>query len=560
VIRLQKGQSRSSVLILLFALIILCLLCTAVFARRGDRAAGPLLTMTGQSIAGSITSERSFIGPKLPDFTTLLHTADAGPIPDSDLTSTGSATLELYPSASPGSAQNRIVFCSNGVDADNDGKIDSALPVPADLDLWIMRPDGSEQYRGADLPGDQIEPDYDPSGGLIVFAQQDGGGVYQIYTIQVRDPSVVKQITTGAGNKRHPTYSSDSNWIAFQTDVAGSWDIYKIAATGVGSIVAVTTDGGTNDTDPAWSPTADLIAFTRDNGTNKRIFTVAPDGTGTTAVSNGGGGVPSLTVNDQEPAWNQFGSEVAFASTRLTTLLDANPNFTIWRMAMPGGEVGGATPFRVSDLDIADVRDSVDPAWTVELQRERTRILFTSYRSGNQPDIWAMQLDDWLPPALTALPTVTNRLGTLPGDDVTISVPVFDQDSGVSQVVAIIKDPDQKTYLTNNAASFDSGFTGAGNIRKLELDCTEVGAVILTDDGFGNFSGDWATQPVAHDYIVDIQVWDTLGNTQRYDDIYGFSTKTFQPSNNILFVDDYCEGQAFLSQIAGNNNNHFPAA
>jgi len=283
---LQKGHLRSPVLVLLSAIIILCLLCTGVFAKRTDRAAGPLLRMSVLGLAGA--SNRPFIGPTLPALPALVRTQDSGPDPDIDLTPTGSATQELYPSASPGPAQNRVVFVSNGVDADDNGQIDPVLPALPDFDIWIMRSDGSEQYRVADLVGDQVDPVYDPSGNILAFAQQISG-VYQIFTMQVLNPAVIKQITTGAGNKRHPTFSPDTNWIAFQTDVAGTWDIYKIAATGVGAIVPVTA-GAANDTDPAWAPLpgVDLIAYTRDNGVNKRIFTVEPDGSSAAAVSKGG--------------------------------------------------------------------------------------------------------------------------------------------------------------------------------------------------------------------------------------------------------------------------------
>lgn len=548
---MQKGHLRSPVLVLLTAIIVLCLLCTGVFAKRTERAVGPLLPMSVLSLAGS--SDRPFVGPTLPPLPGLMQPQQSGPDPDIDLTPTGSATQELYPSASPGAAQNRIAFCSNGVDADANGQIDPVLPVPADLDIWIMRSDGSEQYRLADLAGDQVDPVYDPSGNILAFAQQVSG-VYQIFTIQVLNPAVITQITTGAGNKRHPTFSPDTNWIAFQTDVNGTWDLYRIAATGIGSILPITT-GAANDTDPAWAPepAIDLIAFTRDNGANKRIFTVEPDGTNATAISNGGG---SAAVNDKEPAWRWDASELAFASTRFTGVGDVVANYNIWRMAALG-EVMAAPVFLASDTDATHTSDTIDPAWTVNIPRQPTRLAFTSFRAGGQADIWSMQLADWIPPGLTDLPTVTPRLA-IPGSDVAVSVPVYDQDTGVAMVVAYFKDPDLKTFLTNPAASFDASYSGAGMVRELERDCVIVGSTVLTDpDDNGVFDGTWTTIPSARDYIVDIQVWDVWGNTLIYDDVYGFSTKTFAPRTNILFVDDYCEGQMFLSDLG--INNHFPA-
>ena len=53
-------------------------------------------------------------------------------------------------------------------------------------------------------------------------------------------------------------------------------------------------------------------------------------------------------------------------------------------------------------------------------------------------------------------------------------------------------------------------------------------------------------------------------NSLIYDSIYGFSTKPFSPTSNILFVNDYCEGQKFISSFTASLadrmfNNDFPA-
>ena len=550
---MQKGHRQSAAPILLLtlvAILALSLIGTAASAGRSD--VGPLLRMKSLDGLPQLSGKRPFIGRTLPLTQLLTFSKQAsGPDADYDLTPTASATEELMPNASPGVTQNRVVFVSNGADANGDGQIDATAPANPHYNLWIMRSDGSEQYKLADLTGDQVDPAYDPSGGLVAFSQQVNG-VWQIFTIEVRDPTVIKQITTGAGNKRHATWSGDSNWIAFQADVNGNWDIYKIAATGIGSIVPVTS-GADNDTDPAWAWHGNVIAFTRDNGTVKRIYATDPTGANTAQLSNGGG---TATVNDQQPSWRQdaTNSELAFASDRLTEAGDSTANYNIWRMAALG-EANGASATLVSDKNAADTTSNLNPTWSVEIARTPTRVFFESFRANGQADIWGMQLRDWIPPILRSVPTVTPRQAT-PGSDVTISVPVYDQDSGVASVFAIVKDPDQKTFQAGTYL-FNTSFTG---VRQLERDCQEVSAAIpLTDDqGTGVFSGTWSTPTgTGHDYIVDILVTDVAGNSLRYDDVYGFSTRTFAPQSRILFVDDYCEGQAFLGQLGV--NNHDPA-
>jgi len=530
-------------------------------AKRSERAVGPLLPINGLNLLSNDPAARPVIGHVLPTPPVMMQTQQgSGPDPDTNLTATSTAPDEYYPSASPGSTQNRIVFCSYGVDADADGQIDPTLPADPDLNIWIMRSDGSEQYQVADLPGDQVDPVYDPGGRLICYSSQVNG-TWQIFTLEVRDPRILTQITTGAGNKRHPSWSPDSNWISFQCDVNGDWDIYKIDSTGAGSPIPLTF-GPSVDTDPAWSTTGFLIAFTRTAGGISRIFTVTPDGADVEQLSDGGG---SALVNDKQPAWRQNSTELAFASDRFIGAGDTTRDFNIWRMP-PTGELGDpAASTIVSNTSLADTADDTDPAYTQEIAREPTRVVFTSDRAGSS-DIWAMQMRDWIAPVLEDLPETylpngdpdpavwTQRRIFTPGDDVMIAVPVYDADSGVQRVTAYIKDPDRKQYLVYGTTFDSSPFAGQ---RSLEIDCATIGNVeLLDDDGDGVFSGDWTSQSIAsgRDYIIDIEVLDVAGNVQRYDDVYGFSTRQFSPVHNILFVDDYCEGQLFLAQLGFDND------
>ncbi|MEI6500173.1 MAG: hypothetical protein WCP21_04000, partial [Armatimonadota bacterium] len=547
---MQKGNVRPAapiLLILLVATVTLSLSLTSALARRSD--VGPLIPINGLKSANPAT--RPVFGHDLPTPPIVLQAQSkqaSGPNADDNLTEIAATSFELQPNASPGPSQNRIVFASNGIDSNKDGQIDTIPATGANYNLWIMRSDGSEQYMLADLPGDQMDPCYDPGGRMIVYSQPVNN-VWQIFTIQISDPSVVQQITTGPGNKRHPTWSPDDNWIGFQSNVNGNWDLYKILATGQGLPVQITS-GPSNDTDPSWAPTGTLLAFTRETGGMKRIFTVDPDGATVEQLSDGGG---SPTANDQEPAWRQSATELAFASTRFTEAADTTPDLNVWRMPSMG-EANGGVPTLVSNSSVTDTRDDNDPTWTVDIDRAPTRVVFVSKRANNQPDIWAMQMKDWIAPLLTKLPTALPRVCP-PGNDVTVAVPVYDKDSGVKQVFARFKDADQKLYNIQSGHYFDTSYTTG--VRYLEWDCATVGQVELLDDtGTGVFTGAWTTPAIAagRDYIIDIVVTDNAGNSQTYDDIYGFATKTFSPKNNLLFVDDYCEGQLFLAQLGWNND------
>lgn len=563
VIRLQKGHVIRAVPILTVVILAIGIVATTGSTQRNtNRAVGPLIPLNGAGILSNDPSARPVIGHTLPTPPIMMGTRQgSGPNPDSNLTPTGRASIECDPHASPGEAQNRIVFASNGVDLDGNRQIDPTLPDDPDFEpnfnIWVMRSDGADQYQITQLAGDQREPAYDPGGRLVAFASNHGGANWQIYTVEVAS-GVIRQITTGPGNKRSPTWSPDSNWIAFSSDAAGGSHIYKVSAIGAGNPIQLTSGAGV-DTDPSWSPGAMNIAFTRQMGGMTRIFQIDQDGGNLTALTNGGGDPQAV---DKQPAWDATGASVIFSSSRLTEPQDTVRNFNIWRMASIG-ETEGAEALLVSSTDRTATSDNTNPTKTVDMASVPSRIVFESTRSADFPgdiDLWTTTLTDNIPPMLGELPSVDNR-NPAPGAPITISVPVSDPETGVQSVVAIFKDPDLKTYLISPGSPFESS-TFTSGVRYLEYDCEIIDTLVLNDDGQdgdqtaldGVFTGIWTTNAQPRDYIIDIQVTDNAGNSIVYDNIYGFSTKTFAPHNNILFVNDYCHGQLFPALLGWNNN------
>ncbi len=576
---MQKGHTRRVVSLTLFCVLIaiLLILSSVAFTQSsGSRAVGPLLRIPGTErlplAPGESPLERCNDCPG--DVAIAQQPVPPGPDPDSNLTGNTVVSQELDPNTAPVIGQNRIAFVSNGEDLDGDGFIDPTLPDDPDfepnLDLWLMRPDGTQQQKIIDLPGDQREPAFDPGGRLIAYSSNQTG-TWQIYTVEV-STGVVWQITTAStpGNKRHPTWSSDSNWIAFATDRNGAqnWDIYKIRSNGAGSEVPLAVGPG-NQMAPAWCPTSPRIAYQSLVGNVYRIFTMDPEGGNVTQLSDGGG---SPTASDIDPAWSPNGQSMVFASSRLTELPgDVTNDFNIYTMSGVGeAQTGQPATLISTSEDAADPHDDVNPTWTPDLdERARTRFVFESTRADatrQHTDIWATFLRDTMPPELrpgpgrdNALPWVDNR-NPAPGSDITVKVGVYDADGGVGSVTALFKDPDLKIFDWS-MQSFEPSFTDGH--RALEVDCVVVGSVQMFDDGVapddvagdGVYTGTWTTLPTARDYIIDIATTDIHGNSMVYDDIYGFSTVTFNPNDRILFVNDYCEGQRFIS-LTGNNNDY----
>lgn len=79
--------------------------------------------------------------------------------------------------------------------------------------------------------------------------------------------------------------------------------------------------------------------------------------------------------------------------------------------------------------------------------------------------------------------------------------------------------------------------------------------------GISTYSADWRTDNFPSDYVVDIITYDNAVDPFRpsdkynwkiYDNIWGFTTSTFQAAHNILFVSDNAAGQKFFGTRFGN--------
>jgi len=573
---LYKGHAPSSGIPLVVALATVLIVALAFSASAASFAPIGGGSTPQYDLLGRVSHHR-YIGRTLPPRLNMVSTAQSGPDPDDNLTVEAVSTEELAPNAVPSINLNRLAFSTNGVDEDGDGRLDAELPDDANHDIWIMRPDGSEKVQITDLPGDQLEPAYHPGSNLIAFAG-DQSGRWEIYTVEVASGIVQCLTDKQAGEKQHPTWSPDGNWLAYQgrPSSGDDWDIYKMPAAGDQPQAKLTTSAG-DDTSPAWvpagnplSPGGTAIAYTAAIGASTRILYVDAITLNTDALSDGGG---DGLASDRDPAWSWDAMHLAFASDRFSEG-DTQRDYNIWRMSALG-ETSGAAAVLVSNLDATDTTDDLNPSWSAALQRQPLRIYYESDRAdtaGAERDIWATFYADNDPASLQDLPFVNRGDETqararefAPGEDVSVHAQVYDKDSGVSRVFAWIKDPDLKIWdirYWDTDHEWDSGFTGW---QYLEWDYQVVAVVELFDDGAaenhdgaagdGSFSGVWTMPPnLASDFVIDIFAIDNSGNSQNYDNVGGFTSEVFSPSGNTLLVNDYCEGQKFIYELGFNND------
>ena len=115
------------------------------------------------------------------------------------------------------------------------------------------------------------------------------------------------QLTHEAGDNFYPTWSPDSQHLAFASNRDGFYQIYAVQADG--SQVRRLTDTTVREEKPAWSPDGSRIAFMSTRDGNAEVYVMNADGSNPTRLTN-------HPASDLNPAWSPDGKLIAFNSTR----------------------------------------------------------------------------------------------------------------------------------------------------------------------------------------------------------------------------------------------------
>ena len=181
-----------------------------------------------------------------------------------------------------------------------------------DIDIYVMDPDGKNRKRLTRLPGSNSDPSWSPDSQRIAFVNSRPGAT-EIYVMNA-DGTRQKRLTQGdnRGNKREPSWSPDGQSIAFMLNDFRSIQIYVIDTDGKNR--RKLTDGRHNWS-PAWSPDGEMIAYESWRGPNhiSEIHLMTADGTHIKQLSG------LHERGDWDPDWiNPATLAVSSAGNRIT--------------------------------------------------------------------------------------------------------------------------------------------------------------------------------------------------------------------------------------------------
>jgi Tol biopolymer transport system component len=120
-------------------------------------------------------------------------------------------------------------------------------PGTAARELWLMRPEGAERRALTSQNATVASPAWSPDGSRVVFASNQGGEIYELFTIGV-DGKGLRSVAPTAADNFEPSWSPDGKTIAFFEDGA----IFAVELGG-GEIERLT-DSENNDSSPVWNP------------------------------------------------------------------------------------------------------------------------------------------------------------------------------------------------------------------------------------------------------------------------------------------------------------------
>ena len=144
-----------------------------------------------------------------------------------------------------------------------------------ELNVWTVRPDGSDSRQATNQPGQSRQPWWSPDGDTLAISADRGTGAFEIFFLN-SDSSGARAITVD-GNCAQPFWRPDGKMIAISAKIREPrYRIYVVATDG--SVLRPVRQPETGDNvHPAWSPDGRHIVFTarKDSKSSLYVFQMA---------------------------------------------------------------------------------------------------------------------------------------------------------------------------------------------------------------------------------------------------------------------------------------------
>ncbi len=217
-----------------------------------------------------------------------------------------------------------------------------------DAEIFVMRPDGSDQHQLTHNSQTDFDPAWSADGSKLDFIKQNFAGTSALWVMDA-DGLNQKPLTDAETIYVHPNWSPDGTKIAFASDRDRNFELYTIAPNG-GGLTRLTFTTNQQEDNPNWSPDGRRLAFDAcvsptypsPGSPNYEIVSMRADGFGRHRLTND----PTI---DWNPAWSPNGAQIVFRS-------DRSPDGTeLWEMNADGSNV--------VQLTIGPYQGGVDPDW-----------------------------------------------------------------------------------------------------------------------------------------------------------------------------------------------------
>jgi Tol biopolymer transport system component len=146
-----------------------------------------------------------------------------------------------------------------------------------DIDLYVMRSDGSHRRKITDTAAYEWSPSWSPNGRWIVFA---GDGANS--AIRAIHPDGTHRHRIGTGTGEYPRFSPDGKKIAYG---ASDGEIHVMNADGTHDHALTNAGGGS----PDWSPSGRLIGYSSSSSGSSQVWIMRADGSHKHQVTTIGG-------------------------------------------------------------------------------------------------------------------------------------------------------------------------------------------------------------------------------------------------------------------------------